>query len=137
MAVSIKWHDKELKKMVLDVATQAISKGCFLVEGDAKILCPIVTTRLRGSISSNWYGSGMARGKTSGIAKADDGVGQPDKELTGVVGTNVEYARRVEMGFVGADALGRIYNQSPKPYLRPALEKNRSAILGLFRDLIK
>jgi len=41
------------------------------------------------------------------------------------------------MGFVGADALGRIYNQSPKPYLRPALEKNRSAILGLFRDLIK
>ena len=60
-AIAIKWFDKELKKMVLDTATQAISKGCFLVEGDAKILCPIVTTRLRGSISSNWNGSGMAR----------------------------------------------------------------------------
>jgi len=137
MAIAVKWHDKELKKMVSDTAMDAIKKGCFLVEGDAKILCPIVTTRLRGSISSNWHGSGMARGKTGGVAKADDGIGQPEKELTGVVGTNVEYGRRVEMGFVGADALGRIYNQSPKPYLRPALEKNRSAILGLFRDLIK
>ena len=137
MAVSIKWFDKELKKMVLDTATQAIAKGCFLVEGDAKILCPIVTTRLRGSISSNWNGSGMARGKTGGAAKADDGIGQPEKELTGVVGTNVEYGRRVEMGFVGTDSLGRTYNQAPKPYLRPALEKNRSKILGLFKDLIK
>ena len=137
MAVAIKWYEKELKKMVTDTAMGAIKKGCFLVEGDAKILCPIITTRLRGSISSNWHGSGMARGKTGGVAKADDGIGQPEKELTGVVGTNVEYARRVEMGFVGTDSLGRTYNQAPNPYLRPALEKNRSKILALFKDLIK
>ncbi len=28
-----------------------------------------------------------------------------------VIGTNVEYARRIEYGFVGRDTLGRLYNQ--------------------------
>jgi len=99
--------------MVNSKAHDAVQKACFLVEGDAKRLVPVVTSRLRNSITNEV------------------------EETVGRVGTNVEYARRVEMGFVGADALGRIYNQSPKPYLRPALEKNRSTILGLFRDLIK
>jgi len=137
MAVSIKWHDKELKKMVADTAMDAIKKGCFLVEGDAKQMVHVITTRLRGSTSVNWSKSGLSRGKVNESAKADDGIGQPDKELTGVVGSNVEYARRYDMGFVGTDSLGRTYNQAPRPYLRVALEKNRSKILGLFKGLIK
>ena len=113
MAIAIKWYNRELEKMVNNAAHDAVQKGCNLVEDDAKILVPIVTTRLRGSITNEV------------------------EETVGRVGTNVEYARRVEMGFVGTDSLGRTYNQAPKPYLRPALEKNRSKILGLFRNLIK
>lgn len=153
MAIAVKWHDKELKKMVADAAMDAVKRGCFLVEGDAKKLMkpgsgnvyprpggkmhhasaagqpPAVDTgRLRASISSNWNGSGMDRGNVDSQAGSDDGVGRPDKELTGVVGTNVEYAGYLEMGTV---------KMGPRPYLRPALEKNRSKILGLFRDLIK
>lgn len=37
------------------------------------------------------------------------------------IGTNVEYARRMELGFTGVDVLGRSYNQPPYPFLLPAL----------------
>jgi len=49
-------------------------------------------------------------------------------EITGVVGTNVEYARRLEKGFTGTDKLGRVIDQAPRPFLRPALDTNRDAI---------
>ena len=113
MAVVVKWFDKELKNMVNSKAHDAVQKGCYLVEGDAKKLVPVDTGRLRASITNEV------------------------EEEVGRVGTNVEYARRIELGFVGTDILGRNYNQKPQPYLRPALEKNRKKILGLFRDLIK
>jgi HK97 gp10 family phage protein len=62
---------------------------------------PVDTGRMRGSISTNWSGSGMARGKVDSPAKSGDGVGQPDerdKQFAVVVGTNVEYAPYVETG---------------------------------------
>ena len=48
------------------------------------------------------------------------------------VGTNLEYARRQELGFTGKDKLGRYYHQSAKPYLRPALEASIPEIRRLF-----
>lgn len=137
MLKKVMWYGKELEIEVADVSTQAISKGCFYVERDAKPLCPFKTSRLKNSISSNWYGSGMNKGKVAPPAKAEDGIEQPTKKLTGYVGSNVEYARRIELGFVGTDSLGRKYNQKPRPYLRPALEKNRKRIMELFNNKIK
>lgn len=140
MAVNLKWYGKEVEKQIFSGAEKAVLKGCFLIEGDAKQLCPVDTGRLRSSISVNWSGSGMESGKVGSPAKTEDGISMPPTEVgkfTGRVGSNVEYARRIELGFVGADALGRVYNQAPQPFLRPALEKNRSKIEGLFKDLIK
>ncbi len=161
MAERFKWYGKEVNDAVAKRLIGAIKVGCYWVETDAKESMkpgsgkeykrkgkihtasapgepPAVDTgRLRASISSNWTGSGMAKGKVKSPAEADDGVGQPAKGLTGVVGSNVEYARRLELGFVGADSLGRIYNQLPRPYLRPALHKNEKKILKLFKDIIK
>ncbi|MGW5529386.1 hypothetical protein [Streptomyces xanthochromogenes] len=37
------------------------------------------------------------------------------------IGTNAPQGRRLEFGFVGADARGRVYNQSPFPHVQPAL----------------
>lgn len=51
--------------------------------------------------------------------------------VVGRVGTNVVYARRLELGFVGTDAAGRNINQAPRPYLRPSLEENRAEIIRL------
>ena len=133
MAEKFKWYGKSVNDAVAKRVMDAIKTGCFMVEGDAKQSMkpgsgreykkrsgkihkasapgepPAVDMgRLRASVSSNWTGSGMAKGKVESPAKAEDGVGQPTKELTGVVGSNVEYARRLELGFVGADSLGRI-----------------------------
>jgi hypothetical protein len=38
-----------------------------------------------------------------------------------MVGTNVEYARRLELGFSRADSKGRVYDQAPRPFMRPGL----------------
>lgn len=45
------------------------------------------------------------------------------------IGTNVIYARRLELGFVGTDSLGRNIHQGPRPYLRPALDRYLKSIL--------
>ncbi|MDP2216742.1 MAG: HK97 gp10 family phage protein [Methanolobus sp.] len=44
------------------------------------------------------------------------------------VGSSMEYARRLEHGFMDTDKLGRRYNQQPKPFLRPALDDNTDEI---------
>ena len=139
MAIT-KWRDKEVKKEVLDESGKAVLRACYWVEGDAKKLVHFITTRLRGSTSVNWSGSGLTRGKVSETAQANDGIGQPDSKVdkfTGVVGSNVSYARRYDMGFVETDALGRKYNQAPRAYLRVALENNRNKILGAFKNIVK
>jgi len=113
MAKITKWYGKEVNSAVAKVITNVIEKDCVLVEGDAKKNCPIITTRLRGSITHEVEGP------------------------VGRVGSNVIYARRVELGFVGTDSLGRKYNQAPNPYLRKALETNRKKIEDSFKNIIK
>lgn len=50
---------------------------------------------------------------------------------TTMVGPTTEYGRRVELGFVGRDSLGRNYNQPPYPYFGPAVEEVRVEAQGI------
>lgn len=71
----------------------------WMIHNDAKDFCPVDTSRLRSSISVNWSGSGLGRGKVGSPAKGDDGVGNPGHEMFWywvAVGTNVEYAKKVD-----------------------------------------
>lgn len=45
------------------------------------------------------------------------------------VGTNKPQARRLEYGFVGADSMGRHYNQAPQPHVRPAVAEIEDAFV--------
>jgi len=48
------------------------------------------------------------------------------------IGTEEPYGRRLEFGFVGADSLGRVYNQPPFPHVQPALPAMTAALhLGM------
>jgi len=111
-----------------------LKKIGFKVEADAKRGTPVWTGRLRNSMSTNWSGSGMTKGKVSGTAKADDGVGEPQgpKGLVVVVGTNVKYAHMMEFGSWG---------EGPKPGPGEALSgenKNRQELpQGGFQFLTK
>ena len=52
------------------------------------------------------------------------------------VGTDAPQARRLEYGFVGADKLGRVYNQAARPHIRPALDENRGVAVDEFRAAV-
>jgi len=130
---------EELKKNVRfykvlcpEATRKALKIIGFKVETYAKQICPVLTGRLRGSLSTNWAGSGIAEGKTSGKAKTGDGMGEPpgEKGMIVAVGTNVVYARRVEHGFFGPDSLGRVYAQQGKPYLFPAYFTYEGEVMG-------
>ena len=97
------WYGAKVIQKINKANKQIISKACLMVVRDAKKLCPVDTGRLRSSITHEIEGT------------------------TGRVGTNVEYARAVELG---------TEKQSPQPYLRPALHKNEKAILVLFKKII-
>lgn len=43
--------------------------------------------------------------------------------ITSTTGTNRPQALRLEYGFHGADALGRVYNQPPFPHAQPAMDE--------------
>lgn len=50
----------------------------------------------------------------------NDVIGQGG--LSRVVGTDRPQAMRLEYGFVGADSLGRVYDQPPYPHFEPAID---------------
>lgn len=82
-------------------ATKIILKEIgFKIEKQAKRNVPVWTGRLQSSISTNWSGSDLDRGKVGGKAKTADGVGRPEGEsgMNVVVGTNVKYAHMQEWG---------------------------------------
>ena len=58
------------------------------------------------------------------------------ERCTVVVGTDAPQARRLEYGFVGPDKLGRVYNQAPRPHIRPALDENRKTAVDEFRAAV-
>lgn len=50
------------------------------------------------------------------------------------------YYRRLELGFVGRDSIGRRYNQPPYPFMRPALDdtvaKGRARAVAAFKKTL-
>ncbi len=53
------------------------------------------------------------------------------------IGPTVIYARRVELGFDGSDAIGRTYHQPPYPYFRPAFQFGTTvAIHTIWRNAV-
>ena len=126
--VEIENADKLLKKLgSLQNAdfSDAITKGCLLVEKDAKLNCPVGTGTLRNSITHTVSGN------------------------SGTVGTNVEYAPYVEYGtglfaangdgrkdvpWMYRDVKGVVHitsGQHPQPFLKPAFDNNRQRVVEL------
>lgn len=121
--------DNIASNVLPEAIRKALEQSCLIVEGDAKVRCPVDSGQLRQSINH----------------KVEDRTGQ--------VSTNVEYAPYVEIGtgiyssegggrqtpWVYQDAEGQWHRTSggkPHPFMKPALEQNTSKILNQFEDLI-
>ncbi len=87
---------------------RGILAACLFVEGDAKKRAPVDTGKLRNSISHR-------------VVTDYTGV-------VGEVGTNVEYGPFMEFG---------TRYVVPRPFLTPAANENKSAILKIIAEQIK
>ena len=108
---------------------RGLTAAAILVEADAKFNAPVDLGRLHQSITHRVEGS------------------------TGIVGTNVDYAAHVEYG-TGIHSEGgvgrktpwsykhpkygwvRTRGNKPQPFLRPALDNNRSKIVRIISEAI-
>lgn len=125
------WNEAIVKETVRRVAIEIIDKGLFMIERDAKQLCPVDQGPLRASITK-----------------------EIDKDkLEGRAGTNKEYAPYVCFG-TGIHAEGGkgrktpwvyetkrgwffTHGNVPQPYMRPAYEKNAKQIMAMFKASFK
>ncbi|WP_328403990.1 HK97 gp10 family phage protein [Streptomyces sp. NBC_00390] len=103
----------------LDVrAARTLPETVGLVQHYAMLLETRIKAKASGRPGPNAPTGDYRRSWTHEIAT--DGV-----TVTATVGTNKPQGRRLEYGFVGADSLGRIYNQPPFPHVGPAVEEIR------------
>lgn len=116
-----------LKALTGESLDAAVYAGGLVVEREAKMSAPVLTGNLRRSIHTV-SNAGSTEGGETQLPKPPKGEAH--------VGTNVEYARRIELGFVGEDSLGRTFNQMGQPYLLPALDNNKSEIEKTVGDVI-
>lgn len=100
----------------------AVTAGALLVENAAKENLVKNRSYITGNLLRSIHTEATERSRSRAIV---------------VVGTDVEYARRVEYGFSGADSLGRRYNQPAKPYLRPALDTQKGAVTREVREALR
>lgn len=127
--------DDEIKRKIKELASKfpdklrgVMTKSVLVVENRAKKLVPVVTGRLRASITHEVFKS------LSGYS--------------GRVGTNVEYAPSVEFGGGAKKVVktvktkaGKDFNirasGKAKPYLFPALKESKGDIIGFLTSAIK
>ena len=100
---NVNWHDNNFKTEIFNKFKQNMERACIIVENESKRICPVDTGRLRASITHK--------------------IEEKKDEITGIVGTNIEYAIYVEYGTSRMKA---------EPYLRPSLQKNIPIIKALF-----
>jgi HK97 gp10 family phage protein len=101
---------------------RAVLAGAQPILNEAKRRTPYITGTLRRSLHAEITSSSRHR-------------------VDAAVGTDVAYARRIELGFAGRDSRGRVFHQPPQPYLRPAFDTKRDAAIeamtGAMRDQLR
>jgi len=125
MPIAIEVRSNKLPGMgerMLSEVAQVVAAAALNCQSLAKVLAP---PRPGGN-------------KTSGNLKRSIGAEPENAEKTvWVVGTNVEYAARIEFGFNDTDSLGRRYHQAPQPYLTPAAEQIRPRFIADLERVVK
>lgn len=97
-----------------------IEAGAALIEAEAKQNVPVVSGDLRDHIHTETEEESP---NTLSLLVA------PAVTAGNLEGFDPAYARRVEMGFVGADSKGRVFNQPAQPFMRTAGDEQGEAAL--------
>jgi len=143
MAVDIKWHPAIVVNATKAEMTKRMKGAMLIVQGE--VLRKInVGTETRRTVPRKKGGVGVLvavkpaaapptppRVITSALKTSitHDVVTEPNA-VVGRVGSNLVYARRLELGFTGTDKLGRNVDAKERPFLRPALFENLRRVVA-------
>lgn len=105
-----------------------VSEAGLLFQEAAKANVPVMTGNLRDHIHTETVVDEPLKQEL---------VVTPVQEAANQYGFDPAYARRIELGFVGADSLGRMYHQAPQPYMRPAFEEHKEAARQIIVSSVK
>ena len=119
-------NSDEFRKGMNEAIERALVSIGLAAEGHAKLSCPVDTGRLRGSIvyatkTSHSEGEPWEDG-TPSPPEDHELHGTPDEKEV-IIGTNVEYAAKVEFDV--------------KPFLRPAAENHKEEYKRLFEQELR
>jgi HK97 gp10 family phage protein len=120
-----KWSQSDWQQILEAATDRALPAIGITIEGQAADLAPVITGRLKGSIT---YCTKGIRSQLKSPAKGNDAVSTPPNAQTLHIGTNVEYAAYLEYG---------TRRMAAQPYLRPALDMNRKTAQERFSAEIR
>ena len=103
----------------------SVPEAALLFQEEAKSIVPVDTGRLRDGIHTEQVTDELDRQVL---------MVTPVVEASNKEGFDPPYARRIEYGFVGADSLGRIYNQAAQPYMRPAFDSKSAEATAVIKN---
>lgn len=95
----------------------------------------LLTERIQTAASGR-PGPRIQSGNLYGSIQIDHNLGDADGWGVATVYTDVPYARRLELGFHGADSLGRHYSQQPYPFFSRAVEGSVSEFLAVMQRAV-
>lgn len=127
MAVIVTWNGEEVARRSERLANLSAFEIGLAVEGQAKLLAPVDTGRLRGSITTA-SGSGKRTNPSGAGSNSADKIAAPNNPNETFVGTPVTYGPYMEYGTRYTDA---------QPFLRPALDIVRGKILSIVKNSAK
>jgi hypothetical protein len=108
VSTTVKWDGDKIRERAKALMSKSTFEIGLFVEGQAKLLSPVKTGRLKGSINtSSWDG------QETSPANSEDKISKPSGTFDTHVGTNLEYAPYIEYGTVNSEA---------QAYLRPAVD---------------
>lgn len=132
------WNERAIVEAAKRVMERRMTRVVLFVEGRVKALLARHQAKRR-TRSGGFVGlepsapgeppkmlTGALRSNIAGVVVVDA------LEVHGYVGVRrgaaAKYGRRLELGFVGRDAAGRMIRQAPRPYLRPGILQNARRI---------
>ena len=118
--VSQQWNGQDVKVRGRLAASKSAFEIGLIVQAQAKALTPVLSGRLRGSITTQAdTGEGT---NVDAPATSSDQITAPSQQGEVLVGTAVDYGPYVEFGTRGSNA---------QPFLRPALDLARGRALTI------
>ena len=121
--MSLNWQGDQLQAKMLRAETLAV---------DATMQAAIISARENHGPGA--HGGQRFESHTGELERATKVVQRARRVGSATVGRwgaqGVGYARRIELGFQGKDAAGRVYSAQPYPYLLPAAQAEYPKLAG-------